>query len=120
MSKKANESNLNSFCNEKELFENIKRYIDENYKDKLLLADIAKTFFVSVSTSCCCFKSNCGMSIKKYIIMKRITEAKKLIDSGMSAQEVCESLGYERYTTFYRNYKDYFGVSPSHKTTGEK
>lgn len=111
------ENTKNGICIETELSAKVMRYIDENYKKKLRLSDIADAFFVSVSTICHYFKLDYGMSIKKYIVEKRITEAKKLMDSGMSAQEVCESLGYERYTTFYRNYKYYFGVSPSGKNS---
>ena len=42
-------------------------------------------------------------------------EAKKLIEKGESPKKACEKLNYENYTTFYRNYKKYFGVSPSDK-----
>ena len=42
-------------------------------------------------------------------------EAKKLIKKGESPKKACEKLNYENYTTFYRNYKKYFGVSPSDK-----
>ena len=112
MGKNVNENTKNGICIETELSANVMRYINENYKNKLRLADIANTFFVSVSTVCHYFKSDYGISIKQYIVKKRVTEAKKLIDEGMPAQAVCEKLGYERYTTFYRNYKDFFGVSP--------
>lgn len=93
----------------------IKQYLNENHKKNLSVKEISDHFFVSVSTACHCFKADFGISIKKYLIEKKMDEAKKLIEKGESPKKVCEKLNYENYTTFYRNYRKHFGVSPSDK-----
>ncbi len=93
----------------------IKNYLNENYQNNPSIDEIAQRFFVSVSTACHCFKSDFGMGIKQYLIEKKMDEAKKLIESGEKPKKVCKKFNYENYTTFYRNYKKHFGVSPSEK-----
>lgn len=93
----------------------IMKYINANYKDDINLNTIAKEFFISVSTACHYFKEDFGVSIKQYIIEKKMAEAKMLIDAGQKTQDVCAKLGFDNYSTFFRAYKKHFGVSPKGK-----
>lgn len=93
----------------------IKDYLNKNYKKNPSVKEIAEHFFVSVSTACHCFKADFGIGIKKYLTEKKMDEAKKFIENGENPKRVCQKLNYENYTTFYRNYKKHFGVSPSEK-----
>ena len=91
----------------------VMKYINANYKNGINLNKIADTFFVSVSTACHYFKEDFGVSIKQYIIEKKMIDAKILVDKGYKAQDICITLGFENYSTFFRAYKKRYGVSPS-------
>ena len=91
----------------------VMKYINANYKNGINLNKIADAFFVSVSTACHYFKEDFGVSIKQYIIEKKMIDAKILVDKGYKAQDICITLGFENYSTFFRAYKKRYGVSPS-------
>lgn len=91
----------------------IMNYVNERYQDNISLEDIARHCYISVSSVSHIFKNNFGISIKKYIIEKRMTEAKFCLNQGEKAQEVCHKFGFANYSTFYRAYKEYFGHAPS-------
>lgn len=90
-------------------------YINETYKSDLTLEKIAEHFYLSPSSASHIFKNDFGISIKKYILQKRVTEARFDIRQGMHPEEVSLAYGFTNYSTFYRAYKKQFGVSPSDK-----
>jgi AraC-like DNA-binding protein len=89
-------------------------YINNNYKNNITLSDIAKNFFLSVSSISHIFKDEFGVSIKKYIIGKRMNEIRISLQNGKRVQEVSEEFGFSNYSTFYRSYCKHFGIPPSH------
>lgn len=92
----------------------IMEYINKNYKSNIALDDIAKHFFLSVSSVSHMFKDEFGVSVKKYILQKRMNEIRICLQNGKRAQEVSEEFGFSNYSTFYRSYCKYFGIPPSH------
>ena len=94
-------------------------YINENISDKLQLSDIAAHCYVSVNRLCCLFKKHLGTTVLKYIISKRITEAKKLLKKGESVSDTALSCGFSDYSNFIRTFKSIVGVSPG-KYAGEE
>lgn len=88
-------------------------YINENYKSNISLRDITEQFFLSVSSASHIFKEAFGMSIKKYIIEKRMNEIHICLQNGEKPQEVALDFGFSNYSTFYRSYCKHFGVPPS-------
>jgi len=89
------------------------RYIDEHYKDKITLDFLAKLFHSSVSLICHKFKNDFGVSIKKYIMQKRLIGSNQALIKGENAEEVCMKFGFSNYSAFYRAYKNEYGMSPS-------
>lgn len=61
------------------------------------------------------FASQFGTSPQKYIINKRLTQAKMILDNGdyHSISDVAFSVGYEDALYFSRTFKDKYGVAPS-------
>lgn len=88
-------------------------YINKNYKNNITLSDIAKHFFLSVSSVSHMFKDEFGVSIKKYIIEKRMNEIRICLQNGKRPQEVSEEFGFFNYSTFYRSYYKTFRMAPS-------
>lgn len=86
--------------------------LDRNYTTDVTLEALAKENYCSVSQICHIFKKSFGISIKQYLLQKRMEIAREKIKNGIDIKTVSENVGYTDYVTFYRAYKKYFGVSP--------
>ena len=73
------------------------------------LCGVSDTYFRRI------FISKHGMSPKDYVVAKRISYAKSIIDSGemTSVKELALSVGYRDALYFGKVFKQHFGVSPS-------
>lgn len=91
----------------------IMEFINQNYKQGVTLNDIAKHFFLSVSSVSHIFKDNYGISIKKYLTEKRMNQIHICLLNGDKPQEVASDFGFSNYSTFYRSYLKHFGAPPS-------
>lgn len=87
-------------------------YINEHLSDDLTLEKIAKCSYVSVNQLCKLFKSTLGTTVLKYIIGKRISQAKKYLKSGKSVSETAFLCGFNDYSNFIRTFKKEVGISP--------
>ncbi len=74
-----------------------------------VLCGISDTYFRKI------FFSKFGISPRKYIVSKRISHAKSIIDSGnfSSINEVASAVGYNDPLYFSRAFKSKYGTSPS-------
>ena len=90
----------------------IAEYINGKISESLSLDGISEYFFISKSQLCRVFKDATGSSIKSYIIVKRLANARRLIADGVSPTEAAARSGYEDYPNFYRAYKHHYGVTP--------
>lgn len=93
------------------------RYIDEHYTESLDLDTLSQIFHFSVSSLCHVFKEDFGISIKKYILQKRISAAHMALQRGVHPEEVSAAYGFSTYSTFFRTYKKQFGIPPSASVT---
>ena len=92
--------------------EEIVKYIDEHPADKITAESLAKIFFVSTSSITHSFKQHFGISLMNYVNKKRMLYAQRLIAGGFTPAEASEKLNILDYSTFYRQYKKFLGVSP--------
>ena len=88
-------------------------YIDENYKKQITVDDICANLYISKCHLHHLFNEILNTSPKKYINLKRLTEARNLIRSGSKPHIIFSECGFTDYGTFYRNYKNFFGHIPS-------
>lgn len=95
-------------------------YINRNYSSELTLDAVAKSAFVSANQLGRLFNCYCGTTVNKYIISKRITEAKKLLAGGHSVTETAFMCGFNDYANFIRAFKKAVGVPPGKYRGGEK
>ncbi len=92
----------------------ISDYITENISKKFKIKDIANYIHFSESRLSHLFKETMGITLNKYIILKRIQHAQNLIKHGMTLQEAAFESGYQYYSNFYNNYKMVTGETPSY------
>ncbi len=88
------------------------QYIEENYATELTLEKLAKHSYISVNQLCKLFKKQLGTTAAKYIMSKRISQAKKMLAQGKSVAETAVSCGFSDYANFIRVFKKTVGVSP--------
>jgi len=74
---------------------------------------IAKALGISVSHLQHVFKSDVQVPLHRYVLEKRLAYASQLISLGASATEASINCGFGDYSGFYKQYKKYYGVSPS-------
>lgn len=97
---------------ENKTVDNAVNFINRNYANPMDLEAVAKNSYVSVKELCRLFKKHLGTTVSKYIMSKRISEAKKLLKSGESVQNTAEKCGFSDYTSFIRAFNRTVGISP--------
>jgi len=91
----------------------IKKYIDDNFTQKLTITSIAQSLFISYSTVCHCFASAYHTSVAKYINEKRIEKSKVLLrETSIPISSIAEKVGFSNLASFYRNFKNITKMSP--------
>lgn len=95
-----------------DLARKVMRYINSYLTEDISTASIAKAFYTSKSNLDYIFHKTNGYSIYSYILLKRLLLAQELLQKGISASEVSFQCGFKEYSTFYRQYKKHFGISP--------
>ena len=95
-----------------DLLAQVLEYIDENLSQKLTLSDTAKHFFVSESTISQTFRKQMDISFYHFVTQRRLIAAKTLILEGAHLDAVNERVGFSDYSTFYRAFKQEYGISP--------
>ena len=95
-----------------ELLDRIMAHIEKYYATHITIDDLARQFYVSNSTISHLFKQKMGVSIYRYITQRRLIAAKTLIGQKLPLEEISQKVGFSDYSTFYRAFKQEFGISP--------
>ena len=95
-----------------DLVEKTLHYIGDNLSAPLTLEAMAARFYVSKYYLSHAFTKEVGVSVYRYIMMRRLMMARQLLLAGETAGQVCRSCGFSDYTSFYRAFKSEYGVSP--------
>jgi AraC-like DNA-binding protein len=90
-------------------------YVDAHVTQKICLDGIADALFVSKSGICHVFKREMKISIKQYVLQKKLAYAASLIADGTPAGIAAVTVGYDNYANFYKLYKKLFHMSPMGK-----
>lgn len=94
------------------LVQNALQYINENVSAPLSLEDIAGKLFISKYHLSHAFSREVGVSVYRYVMLRRLMLARQLLLEGEAAGQVCRSCGFADYAGFYRAFKSEYGVSP--------
>lgn len=88
------------------------KYISTGLSGDLSLDLLSEKFYLSKTHLNRLFKANVGTTVGQYIKLKRLFLAKELLLQGMLPTDVCTRCGFRDYTTFYRAFRQQFGISP--------
>lgn len=94
------------------LIKNVLAYIEEHLADEMTLSDLQEHFFLSGTYISRLFKKHTGLTLRSYILSRRIMLAKNLLIQGLSVTEVCELSGFHDYTNFIKSFHNVVGISP--------
>ena len=85
----------------------------EEEREIYSLDELAQRFYVSKYHLSHEFSKTMGISVYRYICLKRLLSARQMLLNGMPAGEVYTKCGFKDYTNFYRAFKAEYGISPS-------
>ena len=89
----------------------IRKYLDENYSEKITLDDLAERYFINKYYLTRVFKEQFGVSVMDYLLGVRITKAKNLLRfSNMTADEIGQATGIGDQYYFSRVFKKVEGI----------
>lgn len=88
-------------------------YINEHYTEPITVEDICKHLNITKSYLHRLFTDELQISPKKYVNVRRLGRAQKLIRRGERPSHIYTTCGFSEYATFFRNYLEHFGHSPS-------
>ena len=95
-------------------------YINKHYTDDISIDDISVKMHITKSHLHHLFNEYLNISPKKYINLKRLTKAQKMIKAGEKPSRIYQECGFSEYSTFFRNYSSHFGYVPSQREEIEK
>jgi len=95
------------------LFNEIIRYINNNFDSDLNLGSISEKFIINPNYLSQVFKKETGYTFTDYITRLRISKACELLKSTqLTTREVAEKSGYNDYFYFCRTFKKSIGKTP--------
>ncbi len=92
--------------------EKVKQYIEEHYKEKILLEEISDAIGYSVGHLSRTFKKKNEISVVNYILLRRVQEAMLMLDRGDALQQVSDELGFDSVQYFCKIFKRFTNITP--------
>jgi AraC-like DNA-binding protein len=92
----------------------VKQYLDEHYREKIVLDELAASFYINKFYMTRIFKEQFGVSINTYLQQIRITQAKQLLwFTDQTVDEIGLLCGIGEPNYFSRVFRQVEGVAPS-------
>lgn len=91
----------------------IKEYIWKHLKEEIKIPQIAEEVHLNSDYMTKLFKKETGMTIKEYLVKKRMERAKELLHSSdRMVSDIAVEIGYDNLSYFIRQFRMYYGVTP--------
>lgn len=99
--------------NSSPLFQEIARYISDNYYSEITLDMLSKKFAISKSHLSRKFKTATGFNISEYILLVRVKNAQRLLtDTDYHITKVATMCGFNNSSYFSSVFKQFLGCTP--------
>lgn len=98
----------------RERLKKIINYIDENFHKDISVGEIANIEHFSISYLSKFFKANTGLSLKEYIIKKRLEHAMKdILSTDLSLLQIALKNGFSDEKSLIKYFKKFYNMCPS-------
>ena len=94
------------------MMKKITAYVDEHLQERITLKIVATHCGVSVSTVTQLFQKQAEETFHDFVRNRRMVMSDRLIRQGIPLEQVGKMVGYQDHSTFYRAFRQYFGISP--------
>lgn len=90
-------------------------YIEQHYAIPFNINDLASSMHVSDRHLFRLFERDVGLSIKHYVLQRRVLQAQRMIvaNPAIKLEVVSEAVGFKQYSLFHRAFKKFTGLPPS-------
>lgn len=105
---------------QKSYAETAKNIVDSDYMNKLSVASVAQQIGIDKNYLTKLFKQKYNMPLQKYIIEKRMREARHFLRIGYTVGEVSQLVGYDDSFSFSRAFKNVYGNAPKVEKSKQK
>lgn len=108
------ESPSEKMRDEKELVQQAEIYVEDHLDQPLSVNDVADALFVSANYLSRLFKNKHGLSLKQYIVNRKMEAAQILLKTtSLPIGTVASKMGYDNFSHFSQVYRKTMGVSPT-------
>ncbi len=94
------------------LVEQVTGYIEAHISAEITVEDVAEAVHMSKYYFLRKFKEITGMTVHNFIVNKRIISACQIMSEGKSITESWQQTGFADYSSFLRNFRKIYGISP--------
>ncbi|GKX32092.1 DNA-binding response regulator [Vallitalea longa] len=103
----------------RELINQITKYIDMHYEEKISVKSLSSLYGINSNYFSTIFKEQLGMTCTKYITMKRLNHACRMLrETDISIEDIAKSVGYNDIQYFYRVFKKEYNYTPMEYRNG--
>jgi transcriptional regulator GlxA family with amidase domain len=89
------------------------REINDNFTQRMPVERLARLAGMSVPTFHASFKAATSHTPLQYMKALRLTRARQMLSEGAFVKTVARDVGYESESQFSREYRRFFGITPS-------
>lgn len=113
-----NLSNIKDFDSVDRSFSNpilssIVKYVNDNLDEISTANALIEKFHISESYLHKLFKKYLKITPKEYLVLKKMSLAKRLLSEGVLLSEIATQCGFSSYTAFYRTFIKYYKKNPA-------
>lgn len=95
------------------LVRNVLEYIQIHAAELTGIAPIAEAFYVSKQHLASIFKKHVGVTVNEYLLTKKISNAKQMLEQGHSVTFTCFECGFNDCSYFIKMFKRMVGMTPN-------
>ena len=94
------------------LVEQVTGYIETHLSQEITVEEVAEAVHMSKYHFLRKFKEITGMTVHNFIVNKRIISACQAMAEGKNITESWQQTGFADYSSFLRNFRKIYGISP--------